>query len=151
MNRFVLIVMLLMCTGCACSTSQKPASSPAPSSSPEPQVKEAYNVTGEETQFGTPIVSLKMKEGKIVELSIDEITGESTKKSLGDDYKLPEGAKDTWSNQIKALEEYIVNHGLDKIQVDAQGKALNEDLLSGCTIQIDNYLKTVRQAMNEAE
>ena len=32
------------------------------------------------------------------------------------------------SQQIKALEDYIVAHGLDAVEVDEEGKAANEDL-----------------------
>ncbi len=153
MKRIVLITALLLLGGCACSMNQNP--SPTPSSTPSPtpssEEKTAEDITGEETQFGTPIVSLTMKDGKITEISIDEITGDSTKKQMGESYQLPETAVDTWINQIQHLENYILNHDVNQIQTDAQGKAVDEDLLSGCTIQIDNYLKTVRKAMSEAK
>ena len=152
MKKGIVLLCLLLLSGCACSASMKPSSTPTPSPSASAEtVKEAKDVTGEETSFGTPIVSLKMKEGKIIEISIDEITGETTKKSLGDEYKLSESAVDTWANQIKALEEYILSHDINEISTDTNGKALDADLLAGCTIQIENYLKTVRKAMNEAK
>ena len=143
------IVCVLLLSGCACSTEQKPTVTATPDS--ESKMKEAVDVTGEEGAFGTPIVSVVMKDGKITEVSIDEITGESTKKQMKDSYQLPESAVASWSEQIKYLEDYIVKNGVDQIQTDQDGKAVNEDLLSGCTIQIENYLKTVRKAMNEAK
>ena len=153
MKRIVLMAALLLCTGCACSMNQKPSPTPSstPTASSAPEEKRAEDITGEETQFGTPIVSLIMKDGKITEISIDEITGDSTKKQMGEAYQLPETAVDTWVNQIQHLENYILNHDVNQIQTDAAGKAVDEDLLSGCTIQIDNYLKTVRKAMSEAK
>ena len=70
-------VLLLSCVlfGCSCSPSGSEIK-PTPSSSPEATMiplKEAKDVAGEQTPFGTPLVSLKMQEGKITEISIDEI------------------------------------------------------------------------------
>lgn len=149
MKRIIVLLSLMICTGCACSQTPKPSPSPSPSASPS--VKEALDVTGEESQFGTPIVSLKMKDGKIIEISIDEITGETTKKAMKEDYKLPDTAVDTWANQVKVLEDAILNQGIDALQTDTDGRLMNADLKSGCTIQVENYLKTVRKAMNEAK
>ena len=53
--------------------------------------------------------------------------------------------------QIKALEDYIVAHGLDAVDVDEEGKAANEDLRTQCTITIQNYLQTVEKAVSQAE
>ena len=103
MKKYLFFVVVLMLCGCACSKSPTPTPSPTPSTTS--QVKKAVDVTGEETQFGTPIVSLTMKEGKITEISIDEITGESTKKKMKDAYQLPESAVAPWSDQIKTLED----------------------------------------------
>lgn len=148
----VFLIMLLVC-GCACSVDKKPASTPAPtpSASAQPQEKKVEDVIGEETQFGTPIVSLTMKEGKITEISIDEITGDTTKKAMGEEYKLSDSALDSWANQIAFLENYLLEHDVNDIQTDENGKAVEQDLLSGCTIQIENILKTVRKAMNESQ
>lgn len=148
----VFLIMLLVC-GCACSVDEKPASTPAPtpSASAQPQEKKVEDVIGEETQFGTPIVSLTMKEGKITEISIDEITGDTTKKAMGEEYKLSDSALDSWANQIAFLENYLLEHDVNDIQTDENGKAVEQDLLSGCTIQIENILKTVRKAMNESQ
>ena len=84
-------------------------------------------------------------------LSIDEITGDTTKKTLGDNYKMSEMAKASWSDQVKALEDYILTHGPDSIRVDQDGKAINEDLKSQCTINVANYIKTVQKAIEQAE
>ena len=66
-------------------------------------------------------------------------------------YKLGEQAIAGWSEQIKALEDYIVAHGLDAVEVDEEGKAANEDLRTQCTITIQNYLQTVKKAVGQAE
>jgi len=154
MKQYLIFLALLLLCGCACSMNQTPSSSPSPTPSSTPSVqsqeKRVEDITGEETQFGTPIVSLTMKDGKITEVSIDEITGDTTKKAMGDQYKMSDSAIDTWANQIAFLEKYLLEHDVNEIQTDENGKAEDQDLLSGCTIQIENYLKTVRKAMNEA-
>ncbi len=153
MKQYLVYLIIFLLCGCACSVNETPGSTPAPtpSASAQPQEKKADDVVGEETQFGTPIVSLTMKEGKIIEISIDEITGETTKKALGEEYKLSDSAVDSWANQIAFLESYLLEHDVNDIQTDENGKALDQDLLSGCTIQIETILKTVRKAMNEAQ
>ena len=150
MKKCLIYAMVLMLCGCACSKGPAPTPTLTPTPSAASHVKKAVDITGEETQFGTPIVSLTMKEGKITEISIDEIMGETTKKQMKD-YQLPESAVAPWAEQIKTLEEYILNHDVNDIQTDENGKAVDQDLLSGCTIQIEGYLKTVRKAMNEAK
>ena len=151
MKQLLMIALLILCGGCACSANQNASASPLSSSDSQQTEKKAVDVTGEETQFGTPIVSLTLKDGKLTELTIDELTGESTKKQMGDAYQLPDAAVDTWSNQIAFLEDYILKHDINQIQTDESGKAVDSDLLSGCTIQIDSYLKTIRKAMSEAK
>ena len=151
MKKCLVYLMCILLSGCACSKTPSATPTPSPSSSSASSMKKAVDITGEETQFGTPIVTLAMKDGKITELSIDEIYGESTKKKMKDSYQLPESAVAPWSEQIQYLESYILKNGISDIQTDQNGKALDSDLLSGCTIQIENYLKTVRKAMNEAK
>ena len=151
MKKCLIYFMCLLLCGCACSKTPSATPAPSPTPSSEPSMKKAVDITGEETQFGTPIVSLSMKDGKITELSIDEIYGESTKKQMKDSYQLPESAVAPWVDQIAYLEDYIIKNDVQSIQTDADGKAVNSDLLSGCTITIESYLKTIRKAMNEAK
>ena len=151
MKKCLIYFMCLLLCGCACSKTPSATPAPSPTPSSEPSMKKAVDITGEETQFGIPIVSLSMKDGKITELSIDEIYGESTKKQMKDSYQLPESAVAPWTDQIAYLEDYIIKNDIQKIQTDDNGKAVDSDLLSGCTIQIESYLKTVRKAMNEAK
>ena len=151
-------ICLAVLAGCSWNkNNSQPAPSASPSPSPsalptiDPAITEASDIVGETTAFGTPIVSVQMKDGKISLVSIDEITEDTTKKALGDQYKLGEQAIAGWSEQIKALEDYIVAHGLDAVDVDEEGKAANEDLRTQCTITIQNYLQTVEKAVSQAE
>lgn len=150
MRKCLVYLMCVLLSGCACAKTPSSTPAPTPSANSTTAAKKAVDVTGEQTQFGTPIVTLSMKDGKITEISIDEIYGESTKKKMKDSYQLPESAVAPWSEQIKFLEDFILKNGVN-VQTDQNGKAVDSDLLSGCTIQIENYLKTVRKAMNEAK
>ena len=114
-------------------------------------LKEAREVTGETTSFGTPVVSVSLRDGRLVSVSIDEITGDTTKKTLGDQYLMSDQSIAPWSQQIEALERFLLTYGPDAVTVDENGKATNEDLRSQCTISIDNYLSTVKEAIRQAE
>ena len=105
------MICVFLC-GCSCAKTPTATPAPSPSSSSASSIKKAVDVTGEESQFGTPIVTLTMKDGKITELSIDEIYGESTKKKMKDSYQLPESAVAPWSDQIQYLEKYILKNGI---------------------------------------
>lgn len=152
------LAAVLILTGCSCTpngssvSSPSPSASPSalPSSSPAAAYKEAKDVVGEESSFGTPVVSLKMSEGKIVEIDIDEINDAGSKKEMGEEYKMSENAIAPWYKQIEALEKYIVENGVESIELN-EGKAVNEDLVSSVTISIENYIKTINKAVNEAK
>ena len=154
MKQFLsLALAAVILTGCSCTpggSSVKPSATPAPTEEPKETIKEAKDVVGEETAFGTPIVSLKMSEGKIIEINIDEITENGSKKELKDEYKMSDSAIAPWAQQIQALEDYIVANGVEKIELK-DGKAANEDLVSSVTINIENYIKTINKALNEAK
>lgn len=81
-------------------------------------------------------------------VELDETTGDTTKKALGDAYDMKPAStiNKNWNEQIAFLEAYIVNNGIDQIRLDDAGKAENEDILTGCTISIDSYLKAVLDA-----
>ena len=151
-------ICLAVLAGCSWNkNNSQPAPSASPSPSPsalptiDPAITEASDIVGETTAGGTPIVSVLMKDGKISWVSIDEITEDTTKKALGDQYKLGEQAIAGWSEQINAREDYSVAQGLDAVDVDEEGKAANEDLRTQCTITIQNYLQTVEKAVSQAE
>ena len=51
--------------------------------------------------------------------------------------------------QIAFLEGYLAEHGAQDLLYDEQGRALNADVLSGCTISIQKYVETYQQALDE--
>ena len=81
-------------------------------------------------------------------VELDETTEDTTKKTLGDAYDMKPASAigKNWNEQIAFLETYIVTNGIDQIRLNEEGKAENEDILTGCTISIDSYLKAVQDA-----
>ncbi len=149
MKRCIGMILFSLClSGCSCTVGG--SGTLENSAVPESSIKEAKDVVGEQTAFGTPIVSLKLNEGKIVELNIDEIIEDGTKKELKDEYVMSESAVAPWWKQIETLEKYILDHGLESLELK-DGKAVNEDLISSVTINIENYVKTINKALNEAK
>lgn len=152
----ILCLMAITLTGCSCTPNGSevtPSASPSPTMTPSASpmnVKEAKDVVGEEGKFGTPVVSLKMSEGKITEVMIDEITDNGSKKELKDEYKMSDTAIAPWYKQVEALEKYIVENGVEKIETK-DGKVVNEDLKSSVTITVEEYIKTINMAVNEAK
>ncbi len=133
----VIFVFLLCLFGCTTSDE-------------EAKVKEAQDVVGNEGAFGIPLVSVKIEAGEIIEVSIDEIVGETTKREMAEEYQLSDTAIAPWSDQVDALETYIEQNGLDAIEL-VDGKVVNADLVSSVTIQVDEYLKTIEKAITLAE
>lgn len=84
----------------------------------------------------------------MTKVELDETIGDTTKKTLGDAYDLRPASAigKNWNEQIAFLESYIVANGIEQIRLNDAGKAENEDILTGCTISIDSYLKAVQDA-----
>lgn len=96
-----------------------------------------------------------MQGDKITKISLDESypDKDSTKKKLGAEYGMKEISpiKKEWNEQVQFLEEYIVKNGVDKIQLDDEGKPTNEDVLTGCTISVKEMLDATNKAIENAK
>lgn len=93
-------------------------------------------------------VQLKMDGETIKEVEIDETTSDTTKKKLGAEYNMRQASTigKEWNEQVQFLEQYIQKNGIDKLQLNDEGKATNEDVLTGCTIAIDGFLEAIQNA-----
>lgn len=98
---------------------------------------------------------VKMKNNDIEEVDIDETAQgkEKSKKELGNDYQMKQASKigKEWYEQIDFLEKYIEKKGVGSIKLNKEGKAENNDVISGCTIRIDGFLKAVKEAEKNAK
>lgn len=105
-------------------------------------------------------VEVTMEGDKIKSVSIDETYNkdgkDTTKKALGADYGMKEtsaqiGIGKEWNEQAEFLESYIVKNGVDNIKLNDEGKATNEDVLTGCTINIKPYVEAAKAAIEDAK
>lgn len=99
----------------------------------------------------TSSAKVTFTDDKITKVVLDETTGDTTKKALKDHYDMREASAigKNWDEQIAYLESYIKRNGIEDIKLDASGKAINEDILAGCTISIDGYIKAIEDAKNK--
>lgn len=112
----------------------------------------------------TTTAKVEMDGDKFTKVEIDETYkdregNDTTKKTLGADYAMKdtsakmgniEGGAE-WFEQVKFLEDYIVENGVDGIELGEDGKATNEDVLTGCTINIKPYIEAVKAAKDNAK
>lgn len=127
-----LMLVCLLAVLCGCSKTEQTES-----------VGTYKNAKGE-----TSSAKVTFEDDKIIKVELDETTGDTTKKALKDQYDMREASAigKNWDEQIAFLESYIKRNGIEDIKLDDSGKATNEDILTGCTISIDGYIKAIEDA-----
>ena len=117
-------------------------------------------VTGEGTATNesngetlTTTAKVTMDGDKFTSVEFDETYKDSegndtTKKTLKDDYKMKSASEigKEWWEQAEFLEDYIEQNGVDGIELGEDGKATNEDVLTGCTMNIKPYVEAIKAA-----
>lgn len=99
-------------------------------------------------------VTVTLEGDKLTAVEIDQVSGDSTKKQLGNDYNMKQasGIEKEWFEQAEFLENYMVENNTTDIEVDnMSGKAVSEDVLSGCTIGIKDIVDAASQAVKAAK
>ena len=84
-------------------------------------------------QWGLYIANVIERDGKISNVVIDRLANGISSKELHDNYGIKPVStlgKDWWE-QVVHYERWIVEHGLDAVNTDEKGHAINPDLLSG--------------------
>lgn len=103
----------------------------------------------------TTTAKVTLKDGKISKVSIDETAKDKdkTKKELGADYhmKIASGIGKEWNEQVKFFENYVAKHGIEKLELKDNGKAANADVISGCTISVEGFVKAIADAKANAK
>lgn len=117
--------------------------------SKESVVKEPKTTLGQAV-FDDNIVSveLKMKEGLIEEITIDETFQDTTKKNLGYDYGMiaASSIRKEWFEQITYLEEKL--KGTDgQLLLNEDGTAQDVDIKSGCTLPLEAIDQALEMAI----
>ncbi|MCF0246443.1 MAG: hypothetical protein HUJ55_06430 [Ileibacterium sp.] len=104
---------------------------------------------------GTEYTAVLTKEdGKLTGVSIDAVDAEGkSKKEAGDDYGMKKASaiNKEWYQQIEFLENYILEHGVDAVKLNAEGQPEGEDVKSGCTINLKDIMEAVNEANNESK
>lgn len=122
-------------------------SSSAPAASDSNETTNTAHVAADD---GTEVTAtVTKKDGKITAVEIDQTTEDGTsKKDLGADYdmKKASGIGKEWDEQVKFLENYIVEHGPEAVKLNADGYAEDEDVKSGCTINLSKIMEAVDEA-----
>lgn len=128
-----------------------------------------YKVDGEFMAFehgmnyGAPMVTsvtVTIEKGKVVKFYIDAIQStksgndytwnESTKKELGYDYgmKAVSDIGKEWFEQAASIEAYMLEHGVDAVEKDADGFITN---ISGVSMADGGYTKLAKEALELAK
>ncbi len=113
-------------------------------------VKEGSASIGEEAN--KTVASVKLEGDKIIELSIDQYQDGQSKMELGADYNMKGASeiKKEWNEQIEFLADYIKENGTD-IAINEEGKPTDAEVLTGCTVGIENILAAVNEAVANAK
>ncbi len=90
------------------------------------------------------------------QLTTDIATEVKTKVELGDEYGMASasGIGKEWYEQIAALEDWMTGKTIDEVnamQLDAEGKTAEADLVSSVTIHVSDYIKAVDKAVANAK
>lgn len=109
-------------------------------------------------------------DGKLADVMLDELeveitadgkgvvtmpTDYRTKRQKGDDYPLAAASslKKGWAEQADDFADYLTGMTPEQasmLETDKDGKAVDADLLSGCTIRVDQYRDAVAKACANA-
>ena len=109
-------------------------------------------------------------DGKLADVMLDELevevtadgkgvvtmpTDYRTKRQKGDDYPLAAASslKKGWAEQADDFADYLTGMTPEQasmLETDKDGKAVDADLLSGCTIRVDKYRDAVAKACTNA-
>lgn len=110
-------------------------------------------------------------EGKLIDVTFDELeasisadgngvvsmpTDYRTKRQKGDDYPLAavSSLKKGWTEQADAFADYLKGMTAEQIthlETDEDGKSKDADLLSSCTIAVDEYRRAIEKACTNAD
>lgn len=112
---------------------------------------ETTNTAHVETSDGGEVSATVTKDadGKVTAIEVDETTSDGeSKKEAGADYGLKKASPigKEWDEQVKFLEDYLIENGIDSVKLNSDGYAESEDVKSGCTINLSNIMKAIEEA-----
>ena len=135
MKKTMLCAILVLLCGCSSNTTKEATGS----------------YTGKKGE--TTTAKVKWEKDAIKEVEFDETTGDTTKKKLGAEYNMKQasGIGKEWNEQVMFLEKYIEQNGMENLQMNAEGKSENPDVMAGCTISLEPFVKAIDDAKTKTE
>ncbi len=120
------------------------------------KTEESVKGTGEsakDAKGNYATAEIELQGDKVVSISLDEVKEGKSKKELGPKYGMKDSSKikKEWDEQVKFLEDYIIKNGLEKVELTAEGKPKNDDVLAGCTINLTNMMEAAKAAKDNAK
>lgn len=114
----------------------------------EPSVKVG---TSSSDVWGETIANIVEKDGVVEKIVIDVVRDGATSKEQHDNYgvKPLSSIGKEWWEQVMYYEDWVLANGVDAVEYDENGHALNADLISGCTINITNFTEAVKAAQGK--
>jgi major membrane immunogen (membrane-anchored lipoprotein) len=101
------------------------------------------------------IMELTVEGGKIVDINWDGVYIDDSIPIRKKQYSksglygmLAGGAKNEWYDQATAAEQFVLENGIDALDVGGDG---HTDAVSGCTIGVDAFDYLVRACLSQAE
>ena len=138
MKKLIVITLILAAVSSACAS--EPAKNPY-------SVKTGLAFSN---VWGLYLANVIEKDGKISNVIIDRLANGKSSKELHDNYGIKPVStlgKDWWE-QAAHYERWVVEHGIDAVKTDKNGRAENPDLLSGATINVAELSEAVKNALN---
>ncbi len=158
MRKSVLIASAaLLLAGCSSNSStaaqSTAASTASPSASAEPEIEVKTGIEDVD-QWGTYIANLVYSNGKLVAVDLDRIDddGNSSKEKY-DNYGIKKVSSigEEWWQQVQDYEQYLVKNDGKVAETDSDGHATDKDLLSGATINLNDFGTAVKNAEDGVE
>jgi major membrane immunogen (membrane-anchored lipoprotein) len=101
------------------------------------------------------IVELTILDGKIQRINWDAVYVDDSIPIRKKQYSksglygmLMAGAANEWYDQAVAAEQYVLENGIDALNVDSDGRT---DAVSGCTVHVDSFDLLLRECLAQAE
>lgn len=120
-------------------------------SSSEPTIGTSETAKDENGNYAS--AEVVKKDGKIESITLDEYSSGSSKKELKENYNMKSNSsiQKEWFEQVEFLEKYMVENGIDAVELTADGYAASDDVLAGCTINIKSMVEAAKDAAAKVE
>ena len=114
--------------------------------------KEDMLITKVVYNHGEPVnVSIDIKLAEAVDLGDGKTSTSKKEVAAAGKYVMVEGSDNTWDKQITALEAFIVENNFDLDKVTLTNEAGNTDAVTGVSIKVGTYVKTLQEVLDSVK